>query len=361
MQTLIDNASIDQYGTYFRHDNGSDLDRSGNCLEAGYGTPTITAKVGCVEEPQPGIFGTEENSDAVLLTSYYVSVLGKDAHDFLTSSRIIILDAAMQHNVTVGDPATGIAYHGQDTSDTYDDQHDCLHNSPGDSARAGNQYYLGLKEAAAYHAMAFLDGIVGDNNAAMWAADATRIEHTMIAEYNAHGFIPLGQDNRAFNNCGSRSIMIDDGLFYLVLIGHITDITPTLLQDLAKQYPADLAADTLTSPAMVATESQRYTGGKCPGGTCPRYEWFSKAMLSAMVADMVFVLYGCHVCAHIDVATRAFQYNWNFGPNFGDGIHDNGTDWIGHFYPRGLISWAYLDVNYMHPRLDGYGEMAKPA
>src|SRR6266566_3903469 len=356
MQTLIDNVSIDKYGAHLRHDDGSDLDRYGNCLEAGNGTPTITAKVSCVWEPKPGIYGTEENSDAVLLTAYFVSVLGTDSQDFLTPSRVIILDAAMQHNATVGDPVTGIAYHGQDTSDTYDDQHDCLHNSPADSAQAGNQYYLGLKEAAAYHAMAYLDEMVGDNNTATWTADATRIEHTMIAEYNSHGFIPLGHDNSAFNNCGSRSIVIDDGLFYLVLIGHITDITSTLLQDLAKQYPADLAADTLTSPAMVATESQRNTGGQCPGGTCQRFEWFSKAMLSAMVADMVFVLYGCKICAHIDVATRAYQYNWNFGQNFGDGLHDNGVDWIGHFYPRGLISWAYLDVNYAHPRLDGNGE-----
>ncbi len=352
MQTLIDNASIDQYGTYFRHDNGSDLDSSGNCLEAGFGTPTITAKVGCVWEPQPGIFGTEENSDAVLLTAYFVSVLGKGSHDFITPSHIATLDAAMQHNVTVGDPATGIAYHGQDTSDTYDDQHDCLHNSPGDSARAGNQYYQGLKEAAAYHAMSYLDGLVSDNNAAKWTAAANRIEYAMIAEYNAHGFIPLGQDNSAFNNCGSRSIVLDDGLFYLALIGHITDINLTLLHDLAQQYPTDLAADTLTSPAMVATESLRNTGGKCPYGSCQRYEWFSKAMLSAIVAGMVFVLYGCHDCFHLDVATRAYQYNWNFGPNFGDGLHDNGIDWIGHSYPRGLIAWAYLDDNYTHPRLD---------
>jgi hypothetical protein len=251
---------------------------------------------------------------------------------------------------------TGIAYHGQDTSDTYDDQHDCLHNSPDDSARAGNQYYQGLKEAAAYHAMAYLDGLVGDHNAARWTAAATRIEHAMIAEYNAHGFIPLGQDNSAFNNCGSRTILLDDGLFFLALIGHITDISPALLQDLAKQYPADLAADTLTTPAMVATESQRNTGRGCPGGTCLRYEWFSKAMLSAMVAQIVFVLYGCKMCAHIDMATRAYHYNWNFSQNFGDGLHDNGVDWIGHVYPRGLIAWAYLDVTYTHPRLDGNGE-----
>jgi hypothetical protein len=172
----------------------------------------------------------------------------------------------------------------------------------------------------------------------------------MIAEYNAHGFLHLGQDNSAFNTCVSRSIVIDDGLSYLALIGHIPDITPTLLHDLAQQDPADLSADTLTSPAMVATESQRNTGGKCPGGTCQRFEWFSKVILSAIVADLVFVLYGCHVCFHLDVATRAYQYNWNFGPNFGDGLHDNGVDWIGHDYPRGLILWAYLDVNYIHPR-----------
>ncbi len=352
MQTLIDNASQDRYGTYFRHDNGSDLDSSGNCLEAGLGTPAITATVACVWETQPGIFGTEENSDAVLLTAYFVSVLGSAAHDFLTPSHIATLDAAMQHNVTVGDPETGIAYHGKDTSDTFDDQRDCLHNSPVDSSQAGNQYYLGLKEAAAYHAMAYLDGLVSDTPAATWTAAATKIETAMIAEYNAHGFLPLGRDNSAFNNCGSRSIVIDDGLFYLVLIGHIADVNATLLQDLTQQYPADLAADTLTSPALVATESQRNTGGKCPYGTCPRYEWFSKVMLSAMVADMVFVLYGCHVCFHIDVATRAYQYNWNYGPNFGDGLHDNGTDWIGHYYPRGLIVWAYLDTNYTYPRSD---------
>jgi hypothetical protein len=141
-------------------------------------------------------------------------------------------------------------------------------------------------------------------------------------------------------------------LFYLTLIGHITDINSRLLQDLARQYPTDLAADTLTTPAMVVMESQRNTGGRCPGGTCQRYEWFSKAILSVLVAGMVFVLYGCHDCFHLDVATRAYQYNWNFGPNFGDGLHDNGIDWIGHYYPRGVISWAYLDVNYTHPRLD---------
>lgn len=353
MQTLIDNASKDNYGTYFRHDNGSDLDGYGNCVAAGYGTPTITMKVGCAWEPQPGIFGTEENSDAVLLTAYYASVLGSAAHDFLTSTNIARLDAAMQHNVTVGDPVTGIAYYGQDTSDTYDDQPDCLHNSPNDSGRAGNQNYLGLKEAAAYHAMAYLDNLVNDHKAAMWTADATRIERTMIAEYNDHGFIPLAKDNRAFNNCGSRSIVINDGLFYLILIGHSSDINPTLLLDLARQYPADLAADTLTSPAMVATESQSNTGWQCPLSTCVRYEWFSKVMLSAIVADMVFVLYGCGACVRIDVTTQAYRYNWNFGPNFGDGIHDDGSDWIGHYYPRGLISWAYLDVNYIHPRLDG--------
>jgi len=34
----------------------------------------------------------------------------------------------------------------------------------------------------------------------------------------------------------------------------------------------------------------------------------------------------------------------------------NPHDWIGHYYPRGLIAWGYLDVNYTHPRLDGNGE-----
>ena len=62
MQTLIDNASKDRYGTYFRHDNGSDLDISGNCQEAGLGTPTITRKVACKWKTQPGIFGKDQVS-----------------------------------------------------------------------------------------------------------------------------------------------------------------------------------------------------------------------------------------------------------------------------------------------------------
>jgi hypothetical protein len=115
---------------------------------------------------------------------------------------------------------------------------------------------------------------------------------------------------------------------------------------MAKQYTADLSANIISSPDMISLESARATGSQCTGNVCPRYEWFSKVILSSIIADMVYANHGCANCSHIDVTNTAFMHNIAFAKNFGDGLRDNGQDWLGHYYPRGLISWAFLDAGY---------------
>src|SRR5947209_6250034 len=222
----------------------------------------------------------------------------------------------MQHNIKVGDPSTGIAYNFQDTNTTYDAASDCLHNNaPG----AGNLYYQGLKEATGYRAAAYLDGLVGSTSGTAWTAAATKIEDAMVAEYNSHGFIPIAS-NTALNNCNGRTITLGEGLFYAHLIGQDKFMNQTLLQDLAKQYPSDLSADTLALPSMIVLTSTAATGPQCSTGHCHRYEWFSKVMLSGIVADMVYTQYGCTSCGRVDVVEAAYNYNFDFGSNFGDGF-----------------------------------------
>src|SRR5438477_7229537 len=170
----------------------------------------------------------------------------------------------MAHNVKVGDPHTGIAYKSQDTATTYDHMKDCLHNY---APNAGNLYYQGLKEATGYRATAYLDGFIADNdNANIWISAATKIEDALVQEYNRHGFIPLAENNNAYNNCNGRSIVLGEGLFYLHLIGQDSTMNETLLHDLAVQYPADLDADTLASPSMIGLESTRATNPQCKNG-----------------------------------------------------------------------------------------------
>src|SRR5205085_7965998 len=147
--------------------------------------------------------------------------------------------------------------------------------------------------------------------------------------------------NNAYNNCSGRSITNGEGLFYLHLIGLDSDMNPSLLSDLARQYPADLSADTLSSPSLIALESTRATNPPCPQGGCPRYAWFSKVMLSGIVADFVYARHGCSSCKHVDVTDEVYNYNTVLTQNFGDGLRDNGKDWPGHYYPRGVISWAF--------------------
>jgi hypothetical protein len=288
---------------------------------------------------------TEENSNVALLTAYYVNITGDTS--LLTDDNdknMNLIDAAMAHNQRVADPGTGIAYNFQDTSTTYDDQRDCLHN---DTASAGNLYYQGLKEASAYRAAAYLDGFVpGDTSSDTWKNEASKIENAMVEEYNTSGFIPIARNNDAFNNCNGRSMVTGEGLFYLHLIGQDSTMNQTLLQDLAIQYPTDLSANSLSSPGMISLESIRATGSQCPGKACPRYEWFSKVMLSSIVADLVYTMHGCRSCHRIDVTQTAYGYNVLLSQNFGDGLRDNASDWLGYYYPRGMISWAFLSAQY---------------
>ncbi len=344
LSIALKNATHNAFGTYFQHDAGGDVDIRGACVAVGHGIPTIRSTC------YPARFGgspmpTEEDSNVALLTAYYVSLTGDTALLRANNNATMkLIDDAMSHNQAVGDPATGIAYNFQDTVTTFDDQQDCLHNSrPG----AGNLYYQGLKEASAYLATAFLDGyIAGDNFGATWERDAAMIESAMLREYSTHGFIPLAQNNDAYNNCDGRSVALGGGLFYLHLIAQDSAMNPTLLQDLAQQYPADLRADTLSSPSMIALESTRASNAACPSGGCPRYEWFSKTILSAIVADLVYTQYGCSSCQRLDVTGAAFQHNIDRGQNFAEGLRDNGQDWIGQYYPRALISWAFLNAEY---------------
>jgi len=69
-------------------------------------------------------------------------------------------------------------------------------------------------------------------------------------------------------------------------------------------------------------------------------------MLSGIIADLVYTKNGCASCNRMDVTETAYGHNLALGQNFGDGLRDNGQDWIGHYYPRGIISWAFLDAGY---------------
>jgi len=347
LQIVLNNALRNKFGIFFQHDQGGDINSKGFCTHPGLGIPTIRAT--CYGPPLFS-FGspmpTEEDSNVALLTAYYVYITGDNA--LLTgnnNANLKLIDAGMLHNQKVGDPATGIAYNFQDTNTTYDDQNDCLHN---EAPNAGNLYYQGLKEATAYRATAYIDGLIpGDNNSAAWINDASKIESAMVREYNANGFIPLAQNNDAYNNCNGRTVTTGEGLFYLHLIGLDTTMNATLLQDLARQYPADLAANSIASPQMISLESTRAIGSQCPhNNTCFRYEWFSKVMISGIIADMVYTQHGCASCHHMDVISAVFSHDVTLVQNFGDGLRDNGSDWPGHYYPRGMISWAFLNASY---------------
>lgn len=345
--TVFKNAQSDQFGIYFQHDQGGDVNSKGICTSPGRGIPAIRDT--CYAAPRftsVAPMPTEEDSNVALLTAYYVYVTGDSG--LLTSNNdanMRLIDAGMLHNERVGDPATGIAYKNQDTATTYDDQGDCLHNA---TPNAGNLYYQGLKEAAAYRASAYLDNFVpGDLHGAAWKSDAGKIEGAMVREYNAVGYIPLAETTAAYDNCNGRTPVTGEGLFYLHLIGLDSTMNQALLRDLAHQYPADLAANTIASPLMISLESTHATGSQCYlRGVCPRYEWFSKVMLSGLVADLVYTHYGCTSCARVNVTSAIFAHDTLLLQNFGDGLRDNGSDWPGHYYPRGMISWALMSVEY---------------
>ena len=346
ISTVFKNALNNTFGTYFQHDQGSDVTSNGVCTSPGNGVPTIRAT--CYGPPRFS-FGapmpTEENSNVALLSAYYVSITGDTSLLTADNNRNMnLIDASMRHNQRVGDPQTGIAYSFQDTNTTFDDQNDCLHNNTAD---AGNLYYQGLKEATAYRATAYLDGFVpGDSNGDTWKNEASKIEDAMVQEYNANGYIPLARNNNAYTNCSGRTVVLGEGLFYLHLIRLVDTMNQTLLQDMAKQYTADLSANIISSPDMISLESARATGSQCTGNVCPRYEWFSKVMLSGIIADLVYTNYGCTSCSRIDVTEAAYVHNIALEQNFDDGMRDNGQDWVGHYYPRGMISWAFLNAGY---------------
>ncbi|GAC1618682.1 MAG: hypothetical protein NVS4B11_09050 [Ktedonobacteraceae bacterium] len=341
LEMVFKNATHNAFGTYFQHDQGGDVDGNGQCTAPGHGIPTI--RTTCYAPPYiaTGIpMPTEENDNVTLLLAYYEFITGDSD---LLNRTIGLVDAAMMHNLKVGDPTTGIAYNSQDTNTTFDAASDCLHNS---GVGAGNQYYQGLKEATGYRAAAYLDGLVrGNTNGPTWQDAAAKIEGAMVQKYATYGFLPIANNN-AFSNCSGRTVMIGEGLFYLHLIGQDSTMNQTLLHDLAQQYLSDLGADTLSSPNMVALTSTAAHGEQCQTGHCLRYEWFSKVMLSGIVADLVYTKNGCPSCARLDIVEAAYTYNVDFAKTFSDGFHDDNSDWGGHFYPRGIISWAYLSVMY---------------
>jgi hypothetical protein len=333
MSQILQNATSDTFGTYFQHDQGGDVDSNGNCTTPGNGVPTLRAT--CYNAPMP----TEENANVALLLAYYAFTTGDTAFVRQYSGQ---LNAAMLHNQHVGDPNTGIAYNGQDTNTTYDAASDCLSN---DGIGAGNQYYLGLKEAAAYRATAYLDTLTGDpTTASIWNTEATKIEGTMVQAYITLGYLPVAANN-AFSNCSGRSITLGESLFYLHIIGLDRSMNATLLSDLAQQYPADVQASKLSS-GMIAMTSTAATGTQCSTGHCQRYEWFSKVMLSGIVADIVYTRNGCTTCKQLNMVNTTVAYNLNLTRSFGDGIHEDGSGWSGYIYPRGIISWFYLNPQW---------------
>ena len=338
MTTVFQNTTKNSFGTYFQHDQGGDVDNNGACVQPGKGIPTIRAT--CYAPPyvnsgQP--MPVEENDDVALLMAYYAFIT-RDVS--FVQQYITALNATMQHNLLVGDPTTGIAYNFQDTNTTYDAASDCLHNN---RAGTGDQYYQGLKEATGYRATAYLDKLAGDINGTVWTAAASKIEAAMVHASLRNGFLPIANAT-AFSNCSGRTIALGEGLFYLHLIGQEASMNAALLHELAQQYPGDLQASTLASPKMIVLTSTAATGEQCSTGHCHRYEWFSKVMLSNMIATLVYTKYGCSACQHLDMIEAAYTYNIDFADNFGDGFHDDNSDWGGHFYPRGIISWAYLST-----------------
>jgi hypothetical protein len=341
LSMVFANATRDGAGLYFQHDQGGDIDSNGLCTAPGEGVPTFRAS--CYAPPYVDMgapMPTEENDDVALLTAYYEFVTGDTS--FLRQ-HIGQIDAAMLHNINVGDPATGIAYRSHDTNTTYDAAGDCLHN---DAPGSGNLYYQALKEATGYRATAYLDALIpGDGNARAWNDAASRIESAMVREYSSNGFLPVAANN-TFSNCAGRSITLGEGLFYLHLIGQDGNMNQQLLTDLAQQYPTDMAASTLAQPSMIAMTSLPATGSQCAGGNCRQYSWFSKVMLSALVADFIYTARGCASCARLDVVQAAYNQNVNNAGNFVDGMHDDGSDWNGYTYPRGIISWAWLSPEY---------------
>ena len=344
--TVFKNATSNKFGTYFQHDQGGDVNIYGFCTIPGRGIPTIRAT--CYGPPRFPIgspMPTEEDSNVALLTAYYISITGDTSLLTADNNRNMnLIDAGMMHNERVGDPVTGIAYHFQDTNTTFDDQNDCLHN---DLANAGNLYYQGVKEAAAYRATAYLDGMVpGDNNGDTWKAGASQIEDAIVQEYNANGFIPVARNKSVYNNCNGRTVVLGEGLFYLHLIGQDSTMNQVLLQDLAEQYPADLSANQIFSPDMISLVSARATGVQCISNICQRYEWFSKVMLSGIIADIVYTAHGCTACAHLDMTQTVYDFNLSLPRSFDDGLQDDGQAWNGFFYPRGMISWALLNAAY---------------
>lgn len=341
LSTVLHNATHNSFGLYFQHDQGGDVLPNGRCTHPGGGIPTIRAA--CYVPPYDyngAPMPTEENDNVALLLAYYVFVTGD--RPFLRQ-HIDQLDAAMQHNIAVGDPQTGIAYHFQDTKTTYDAASDCLHN---DLPGAGNLFYQGVKELAGYRATAYLDQLLARRQSAnTWQLAAGKIEGAMVTIAHQHGFLPVAE-NTASNNCSGRTTTLGEGLFYLHLIGLDHSVNQTLLHVLAAQYPADLQATTLHDPPMIAMTSTQASGPPCGNGHCHRYTWFSKVMLSGLVADLVYTHYGCSTCSHLNLVSAAYAYNINASNGFSDGFHDDNRDWGGHFYPRGLISWAFLQPAY---------------
>lgn len=340
MSQVFQNATSNTFGAYFQHDQGGDVDSNGNCTSPGKGIPTLRAT--CYAAPyiqSASPMPTEENANVALLSAYYAFTTGDTAFVQQYSGQ---LNAAMSHNQRVSDPNTGIAYNGQDTNTTYDAASDCLSNK---GVGAGNQYYQGLKEAAGYRATAYLDTLIANNNTARgWTSEAAKIEGAMVQAYNARGYLPIAASN-AFSNCSGRTVTLGESLFYLHLIGQDQTMNATLLHDLAQQYPTDLQASTLASGIITMT-STAATGAQCSTGHCRRYEWFSKVMLSGIVADVVYTRNGCATCKGLNMVNTAYAYNLNLAQNFGDGLHDDNSDWGGHVYPRGIISWFYVSPQY---------------
>jgi hypothetical protein len=69
-------------------------------------------------------------------------------------------------------------------------------------------------------------------------------------------------------------------------------------------------------------------------------------MLSGIIADMVYTAHGCTTCAHLDVTQTVYTFNLTLPRSFDDGLQEDGNAWNGFFYPRGMISWAFLNAGY---------------
>jgi hypothetical protein len=330
-----------------RYANGSFIETQEGYSAAEYG-PFLHHDVGdapFVMNAEAYNFGPfmaiEENSNFTLLLYWYWKISGDSA---FVRQYLGLVDALLYSMINRDTDNSGLADEAVGWS-TYDVS-DAI-------KRSSENTLLGVKQMTAYLAAAEMfeqladsrpsselthgEGTDGDhrikfgtmhfNNvklrkkqALTYRAEAAKIVATLKKSFKKYGYLPVSLQQK-LEGWDQLSVVLSEGLLYAGLCNLQSPILKEAIPMLKTTYEKAFAASQTPYGVKLSAKED--------------VTWFSKVMVADIVASYNFNIKN-------STAIFAFKWNKNNSQAYQDGAYSETREWVGNWYPRGIIAFGYL-------------------